>query len=107
MISLGSRRNAIQCMQFFSWLESNRFARGDAYLCSGARIAPDPSLTGSNTEHSKSTQFNAFAGGESLFQALKHRIHRCLRLGPGQACALNHMMDNILLDQRGNLSAGI
>ena len=38
---------------------------------------------------------------KSLLEALEDRIHGSLRLGAGQARALDHMMDDVLLNQRG------
>jgi hypothetical protein len=90
-------------MQFFARLETNGLAGGNADFGTGTRIAPDSSLARADTEHAKAAQFDTLTGRKSLFQALKDRINRGLRLGAGQACTLDHMMDDVLFNQWGNL----
>jgi hypothetical protein len=91
-------------MQFFAWLETDGFAGGYADFSAGAGIAADPGFAGADTENAKSAQFDALAGGQSLFETLENRIHRGFRLGARQAGALDYMMDDVLLNQRGNLA---
>jgi hypothetical protein len=91
-------------MQFFARLETNRFARGYADFGAGAGIAADSGFPCANAENAKSAQFDALSGGQSLFQALENHIHRSLCLRSRQACALDYMMDDVLLNQRGDLA---
>jgi hypothetical protein len=91
-------------MQFLARFEAHGFARGYAHFGAGAGIAADTGFPGADAENAKSAQFDALAGGQSLLQALENRIHRGLCLGARQACALDYMMDDVLLNQRGNLA---
>ena len=91
-------------MQLFARLEANSFARGYAHFGAGARIAADTGFAGANAEDAKSAQFDALAGGQGLLQALEDRIHRSLCLGARETRALDYMMDDVLLNQRGNLA---
>jgi hypothetical protein len=98
----GSAR--FKCVQLFARLETYGLAGSNADLGTGAGIAADPGFAGADTENAKSTQFDAFAGCQSLFQALEDRIHRSFRLGARQARALNYVMDDVLFNQWGNLA---
>ena len=91
-------------MEFFAGLEAHSFAWGDAYLSSGSRVAADACFAGADAENAKSAQFDALTGGKSLLQALEDRIHRGFCLDAGQARALDYMMDDVLLNQWGNLT---
>jgi hypothetical protein len=93
----------VQCVQLLARLEAHRLAGSDADLGAGAGIAADTGFAGADTEDAESAQFNAFAGGESLFETLEDRIHRSFRLGAGEAGTLNYMMDDVLFNQWGNL----
>jgi hypothetical protein len=86
-------------MKFFTRLEAYRFAGGDADFGAGSGIPADASFAGADAEDAKSAQFDAFSRGESFFQTLENRIHRGLCLGARQACALDYMMDDVLLNQ--------
>ena len=92
----------IEGMQFFSGFEANRLAGGNADLGAGSRVAADASFAGTDAEDAETAQFNAVACSQGILEALEDRIHSCLSLGSRQACPLDHVMDNILLDQ--NLS---
>jgi len=91
-------------MQFLARLEPYCFARRDTYLRAGAGIAADPGLACPNAENAKPAQFYALTGCQGLFQALKHSIDRRLGFRAGQACALDHMVDDILFNQSGHLA---
>ena len=91
-------------MEFLARLESDGLAGGNADLGSGPRIAADAGLAGADAEDAKPAQFNALAGRQSLLQALEDRIHRRFGLGAGQARALDDVMDDVLLNQWGNLA---
>ena len=91
-------------MEFFARFEANGFAGGYADLCTGARIAADTGFACADTENAESAQFDALTRCESLFEALKDRIHRSFRFGPRQSRALDYLMDDVLLNQWGNLA---
>jgi len=91
-------------MQFLARLETDCFAWCNAHLSPCTRIAPYARLAGPNAEYAEATQFDAFAGCQCLFEALKNGIDRCLSLRAGQACALDHMMDDVLFNQSGHLA---
>jgi len=97
----------IECVEFFSRLEPNGFAGRNAHLGASAWIASDAGLTGTNAEDAKAAQFNAIAGGQGLLQSFEDGIDSCFSLGSGQACPLNDVMDNILLDQCRSLSVEV
>lgn len=99
------RAFAIQCMQLFAWLKAHCLARSDTDFGAGAGITTDTGLAGADAEHTKSAQLDALSGCESLLQTLEDRIHCRFRLGAGQARALDDTMDNVLLDQWGNLAS--
>jgi len=88
-----------QNVQLFAGLEAHSFAGRDADLGPGARIAADAGLARADAEDAKTAQFNAVAGREGVFEPLEYGIHSGFSLGSRQACTLDHMMDNILLDQ--------
>ena len=90
-------------MQFLTRLEPHRFAGSNADLGSGAGVATDTGFARTYTEDAKAAQLNAITGGQSLLEPFKDRIHRRLGLGAGQTRALNHMMDDVLFNQRRHL----
>jgi hypothetical protein len=91
-------------MEFFARFEADGFAGGYADLGAGAWIAADTGFTGADAENAESAQFDTLAGGKSLLEALEDGIHRGFCLGPRQARALDNMMDDVLLNQWGNLA---
>jgi len=91
--------SGLQAMELFAGLEAHGLAGGDADLSAGAGIAADAGLAGADAEHAEAAQFNAFTGSQRLFQAFEDRIYRCFSLGARQAGALNHLMNDVLLDQ--------
>ena len=98
------RAVGVQRMQFLARFKAYCLAGGDAYLGAGTWVAADAGFACADAEDAKSAQFDALTGGESLFKALEDRIHRGLCLGAGQARALDNMMDDVLLNQRSNLT---
>ena len=97
-------RADFQRVQFLAGLEAHGFAGSDADLGSGAGVAADASLAGADAEDAKAAQFNALTSRKSLFEALENCIHGRLRFDAGQARTLNHMMDDVLLNQWGILT---
>jgi len=91
-------------MQFLAGLEPHRFSGSDADFGSGAGIATDSGFAGADTEDAESAQLNAFAGGQCLLEAFENRIDGCFGLCAGQAGAFNHVMDDVLFNQWGNLT---
>ena len=91
-------------MQFFTGLEAYGLSRRDADLGAGSGIAADAGFAGADAENAESAQFDTLAGGKSLLEALEDGIHRGFCLGPRQARALDNMMDDVLLNQWGNLA---
>jgi hypothetical protein len=92
-------------MQFFAGLEAHGFAGRDADLSAGARIAADPGFARADAEHPKAAQLNALSRSKGFFQAFKHGIDRRFGLCSGQACALDHMVHDVLFNQSGHLSS--
>ena len=86
-------------MKLFARLEADGFARGNADFGTRAWVAPDTCLTGADTEDSETAEFDAFTCCQGLLEPLKHRIDGRFCFSSRQAGALDHMMNNILLDQ--------
>lgn len=87
-------------VQFFSGLEAYRFARSDADFAAGPGIAADTGFSWSDAKNAKATQLNPVAGCHSLFQSVKDTIHGCLCFDAGQSGTLNHLMNDVLFNQR-------
>ena len=94
----------LERVQFFAWLEANGLAWGNVDLSPGAGVASDAGFASADAEDAKSAQFDALAGRQSLLEALEDRVHCRLSLGARQARALDHVVNNILLDQWSNLA---
>jgi hypothetical protein len=86
-------------VQLFAGLKSHGLAGCDADLSASPGIAANPGLASADTEHAEAAQLDAFTSRQRLFQALKDRINRRFSLGPRQAGTLNHVMNDVLLDQ--------
>jgi len=91
-------------MQFFARLEAHGLSGGDADFSSGTRVAAYSGFAGADAEDAEAAKFDALTGGEGLFEALEYGVNCGFRLGAGQSRALDHVMDNVLLNQWGNLA---
>jgi len=91
-------------MQLLARLEAHSFSGCDADLGAGPGIAANPCLAGAYAENAKPPQLDALTGRQSFFQPLENRIHRGFSLGAGQPCALDHVMNDVLLNQSGYLA---
>ena len=92
-------------MQFFARLEANSFSWGNVDLGPRSGIAADSSFSRADAENAESAQFDALTGCQGLLEAFEHGVHCRFRLGARQSCALDHLMNDILLDQWSNLAA--
>jgi hypothetical protein len=92
-------RGGVEDVEFFSGLETNSFAGCDADFSASTGVTADAGFSRSNAEDAEAAQFDAIPCGESLLESLEDGVYRCLSFGPRQACPLDHVMDNILLDQ--------
>lgn len=88
-----------QGVQLFARLEADSLAGSDADLSTSAWIAADAGFARTDAEDAEAAELNAIARGESSLQTFEYGIHGGLRLGSRQARSLDHVMDNILLDQ--------
>jgi hypothetical protein len=88
-----------QCMQFFTGLEANGFAGCNADFGTGSRIAADAGFTCANAEDTEPAQFNALACFQRFLESFKHSVDGGFGLGAGQACALDHMVHDVLFNQ--------
>ena len=91
----------VESVKFLAGFKANRFAGGDADFSAGAGIAANAGFARADAEDAESPQLDSLARAESLFQSLEDRVNSGLRLGSGQTSALDHVMDDVLLDQRG------
>lgn len=94
-----------QRVQFLARLEAHSFAGRDAYLGAGARVAADAGFTGSNAEHAKSAQLDAFAGCQGALEAFEDCIDGGLGLGAWKARAPDHLVYDVLFYQSGHLAS--
>jgi len=92
-------------MQLFAGLEAHRFSRRDTYLGAGAGVSANAGLAGADAEDAKSAQLDSFARRKSFLQALKDGVHSRLGFGAGQPCALDYVMNDVLLNQSGYLAS--
>jgi len=92
-------------MQFFTGLEAHGFSRRDADLSAGAGVTSDAGFSRANAENAKAAQLNALTCCQGFFQALKHSIDCRFGLGAGQACALDHMVHDVLFNQSDHLAS--
>jgi len=97
-VSFGER------VELFAGLEAHSFAGCDADLGACAGVAANPSFAGADAEDAKPAQFDALTCRQSFFQPFEDRIHRSFRFGAGQPCALDHVMNDVLLNQSGYLA---
>jgi hypothetical protein len=103
LLSFG--RNAIcECVQFLAGLEANRFTWSDTHFGAGTGIAADSGFASPNTENAEAAQFNALSSCQSLFETLKNCVDCRFGLRAWQACALDHMMYDVLFNQSGHLA---
>ena len=86
-------------MELFAGFEADGLAWGDADFCASSGIAADSGLARSNTEDAESAQFDAVARSQGQLEPFEYGVHGSFRLGPRQACPLDDVMHNILLDQ--------
>ena len=91
-------------MELFAGLEPNRFPGSDADLGSGAWVPANAGLACTHAEDPKAAQFDALTGRQGLLESFKDSVHRSLCLGAGQPCALDDVMNDVLLNQSGYLS---
>ncbi len=92
-------------MELLARLEADGLAGSEIAYSYGAGVAADAGFASADAENTESAQFDALTGGEGLFEAFEDGVNCRLSFGARQACALDHVMDNILLDQ-GSLLAG-
>jgi hypothetical protein len=86
-------------VKFLAGLEANGLAGGDADLGSGAGIAADTGLPGTDIEDAKAAQFDALALGERALEGFEYGIDSSLGLIALQAGALNHLVNDVLFYQ--------
>jgi hypothetical protein len=91
-------------MEFLAGFEADGFTWRDIHFSSGAGIAADAGFASADAENAESAQFDALTGGEGLFEAFEDGVNCRLSFGARQASALDHVMNNILLDQRSLLA---
>lgn len=96
-----------QGVQLFARLEADGLSGGDAHLGTGAGISADAGFAGTHAEDAEPAQFNALTGSQSLFEPFEDCVHRSLSLGAGQPSALDHVMDDVLLNQSVYLAGAI
>jgi hypothetical protein len=91
-------------VQFLAGLEADSFSWGYAHFGSGAGIATDAGFTGADAEDAESAKFDALACGQCLLESFEDGVNCGFCLCARQAGALNHVMDDVLFNQWGNLA---
>jgi len=87
-------------LQFFAGFEANRFPGRDIYFRAGAGIAPNSSLPGADSEHTKAAKFDAIASGKRLLHAFKDGLDRHFGLGFGDASLGDNFVNQIQFDHK-------
>ena len=90
----------LQRVQFLAGLETHSFAGSDADFGAGTGIAADTGFASAHAEDAEPAQLDALASSECLFETLEDGIYCGLRLGSGETCALNHIVDDVLFNQK-------
>ena len=73
-------RGSFEPLQFFSGLESHRFARWNVYFFAGARIAADAGLPRLDAKDAEAPQFDALPAAERILERFEYRLDRLFRL---------------------------
>ena len=98
-------RTGFERVEFFAGFETHGLAGRDADFGAGARVASDAGFARTDAEDAESAEFDPVSCGESLLEAFEDGVDSRFSLGSRQACPLDDVMDNILLDQcRGPLT---
>jgi hypothetical protein len=100
-LGLCARFNGVQ---FLAGLEPDSFSWGDADFGSGAGIATDAGFAGADAEDSESAKLDALACSQSLLESFEDGVNSGFCLCTRQAGALDHVMDDVLFNQWGNLA---
>ena len=101
---LAGRGARLKRVKFLARLEADGFAGSDVDLSSSAGIAANAGFAGADAENTEAAKLNALACSQCLFETLEDRVHCRLSLGARQARALDHVVNNILLDQWSHLA---
>lgn len=96
----------IEDVEFFARLEANGFSRSDADLGSGARVASNAGFAGANIENAEAPQLDPLSLGQRPFEGLENGIDGSLGFVALEACALNHLVDDVLFYQAVPPSGG-
>jgi hypothetical protein len=91
-------------VEVFSGFEADGFTWSDGDFGTGARVASDACFAGLNGEDTESSQLDSVSLGERLLHGLEDRVDGCFGLGPDEPGSFDDALDEILFDQRGNLS---
>jgi hypothetical protein len=92
-------RASIQSVKFLAGLEAYGLAGRDADLGTCSWVTPDAGFARANAEDAEAAELDPVACGESILEPFEHCVHGGFCLGTRQACPLNNVMDNILLNQ--------
>ena len=90
-------------MQLFARLKADCFARRYRHFSSGSRVPPNARFARTDVEDPKTAKLYSVPGGQGFLQAFKDRIDRRFRLVAGQSRSFDHIVNDVLLDQRALL----
>ena len=86
-------------MELFAGFEADGLAWGDADFGAGSGVAADACFTGADAEDAEAAQLDAIPRSQRLLEPFEDGVHGGFRFSPRQACPLDDVMHNILLDQ--------
>jgi hypothetical protein len=95
--SLGKR------LELLARLETDSLPGQDIDFGPCPRISADTSFARFHVKHPEAPQLYPFTSGQSLLHRLKYGLHRRFSFGLGNACPIDHIIDEIELDHRNLL----
>src|SRR5580658_5686408 len=89
----------LQRLQFLAGLKANCLAGRDGDFRAGSRVAPNAGLSRAHVENAKTAEFDPVAVAQCFFHGFKDGFDCHLSLGLGDPCAVDHLVDDIELNQ--------
>lgn len=94
----GGQASAADVLQVFAWPKSDRSARWDADLFSGAWVSSDAPLSGFYLKNTKASKFYSFAALHRHTHRIENRIDRHLRLDLGDPRGFRNLVHDVDFD---------
>jgi hypothetical protein len=94
----------IQQVEFFAWLETDRFSGRDADFGAGAGVAANTRLAGLDGEDAETAQLDTVAAAQGSLHGLEDDVYRGFSLSARETRTLDYPLNQILLDHGAYLS---